>query len=72
MISYEVSMGLVIVTVLLVTGTLNLSEIVEHQKHMPFWIHLLLAPMSVVFFISVLAGASSFNSPNSRCMACIF
>lgn len=55
MISYEVSMGLVIVTVLLVTGTLNLSEIVEHQRNMPFWIHLLLAPMAVVFFISVLA-----------------
>lgn len=36
MISYEVSMGLVIVTVLLVTGSLNLSEIVEHQRDMPF------------------------------------
>lgn len=55
MISYEVSMGLVIVTVLLVTGTLNLSEIVEYQRTMPFWMQLLMAPMTVVFFISVLA-----------------
>ena len=53
MISYEVSMGLVIVTVLLVTGTLNLSEIVEYQRTMPFWMQLLMAPMTVVFFISV-------------------
>jgi len=60
MISYEVSMGLVIVTVLLVTGSLNLSEIVEHQRDMPFWIHLLLAPMAVVFFISVLAVTVTF------------
>ncbi len=68
MISYEVSMGLVIVTVLLVTGTLNLSEIVEHQKHMPFWIHLLLAPMSVVFFISVLAETNRlpFDLPEAE------
>ena len=60
MISYEVSMGLVIVTVLLVTGSLNLSEIVEYQREMPFWIHLLLAPMAVVFFISVLAETNRF------------
>jgi NADH-quinone oxidoreductase subunit H len=60
MISYEVSMGLVIVTVLLVTGSLNLSEIVEHQRNMPFWIHLMLAPMAVVFFISVLAETNRF------------
>jgi NADH-quinone oxidoreductase subunit H len=68
MISYEVSMGLVIVTVLLVTGTLNLGEIVEHQKHMPFWIHLLLAPMSVVFFISVLAETNRlpFDLPEAE------
>jgi len=68
MISYEVSMGLVIVTVLLVTGTLNLSEIVEHQRNMPFWIHLLLAPMAVVFFISVLAETNRlpFDLPEAE------
>jgi NADH-quinone oxidoreductase subunit H len=68
MISYEVSMGLVIVTVLLVTGSLNLSEIVEHQRDMPFWIHLLLAPMAVVFFISVLAETNRlpFDLPEAE------
>ncbi|MDG1436232.1 MAG: NADH-quinone oxidoreductase subunit NuoH [Rickettsiaceae bacterium] len=68
MISYEVSMGLVIVTVLLVTGTLNLSEIVEHQRTMPIWIQLLLAPMAVVFFISVLAETNRlpFDLPEAE------
>ncbi|WP_322776361.1 NADH-quinone oxidoreductase subunit NuoH [Candidatus Megaera venefica] len=68
MISYEVSMGLVIVTVLLVTGTLNLSEIVEYQRTMPFWIQLLMAPMAVVFFISVLAETNRlpFDLPEAE------
>lgn len=68
MISYEVSMGLVIVTVLLVTGTLNLSEIVEYQRIMPVWIELLLAPMAVVFFISVLAETNRlpFDLPEAE------
>lgn len=68
MISYEVSMGLVIVTVLLVTGTLNLSEIVEYQRNMPLWIHILLAPMAVVFFISVLAETNRlpFDLPEAE------
>lgn len=68
MISYEASMGLVIVTVLLVTGTLNLSEIVEYQRTMPFWIQLLMAPMAVVFFISVLAETNRlpFDLPEAE------
>ena len=68
MISYEVSMGLVIVTVLLVTGTLNLSEIVECQRTMPFWIQLLLTPMAVIFFISVLAETNRlpFDLPEAE------
>ena len=68
MISYEVSMGLVIVTVLLVTGTLNLSEIVEYQRTMPFWIQLLMAPMAAVFFISVLAETNRlpFDLPEAE------
>lgn len=68
MISYEVSMGLVIVTVLLVTGTMNLSKIIEYQAQMPFWIHLLLAPMAVVFFISVLAETNRlpFDLPEAE------
>ena len=68
MISYEVSMGLVIVTVLLVTGTLNLSEIVEYQRTMPFWMQLLMAPMTVVVFISVLAETNRlpFDLPEAE------
>ena len=53
MVSYEVSLGLVIVTVLLTVGSLNLTDIVN--AHQPFWLWLLLSPMMVVFFISALA-----------------
>jgi NADH-quinone oxidoreductase subunit H len=54
MISYEISIGLVIVTVLLTTGTLNLSEIIERQRLFPWWVDLMLLPMAIIFFISVL------------------
>jgi NADH-quinone oxidoreductase subunit H len=53
MVSYEVSLGLVIVTVLLTVGSLNLSDIVTTRQ--PWWLWLLLSPMMVVFFISSLA-----------------
>ena len=55
MISYELSMGVAIICVLISSGTLNLTEIVELQKVRPLWLELMLAPMSIVFFISVLA-----------------
>ena len=53
MVSYEVSMGLIIVCVLLCTGSLNLQEIVEAPR--PFLIQVLLFPMFIVFLISILA-----------------
>ncbi len=53
MVSYEVSMGLVIVTVLLTTGSLNLTEIVMAER--PLWVTALLFPMFIVFVISILA-----------------
>ena len=53
MVSYEVSLGLVIVCVLLTVGSLNLSDIVLTRQ--PWWLWLLLSPMMVVFFISSLA-----------------
>jgi NADH-quinone oxidoreductase subunit H len=53
MVSYEVSIGFVLVTVLLCAGSLNLSDIVLAQRHVWFVIPLL--PMAVVFFISGLA-----------------
>jgi len=54
MVSYEVSIGLVIITVLLCVGSLNLSKIVEAQRH-GWFVFSLLFPMFVVFFISALA-----------------
>jgi NADH-quinone oxidoreductase subunit H len=53
MVSYEVSIGFVLVTVLLCAGSLNLSDIVLAQRHIWFVIPLL--PMFVVFFVSGLA-----------------
>lgn len=68
MISYEVSIGLVIVTVLLATQSVNLTEIIEAQKTMPIWLQILLAPMSVVFFISALAETNRlpFDLPEAE------
>ena len=54
MVSYEVSIGFVMVTVLLFAGSLNLSQIVEAQRHGWFAFSLLF-PMMVVFFVSALA-----------------
>jgi NADH-quinone oxidoreductase subunit H len=53
MVSYEVSIGFVIVSVLLTVGSLNLTNVV--MAHQPAWMWLLLSPMLVVFFISGLA-----------------
>ena len=54
MVSYEVSIGLVIITVLLYVGSLNLSKIVEAQSH-GWFVFSILFPMFIVFFISALA-----------------
>ncbi len=53
MVSYEVSMGFVIVTVLICVGSLNLNDIVLAQKHI--WFAIPLFPLFVIFFISGLA-----------------
>jgi len=58
MVSYEVSIGFVIITVLLCVGSLNLSAIVEAQNGrwgMFGWYWLPLFPMLVIFFVSALA-----------------
>jgi len=58
MVSYEVSIGFVIITVLLCAGSLNLSDVVEAQAGrfgLFNWYWLPLLPMFVVFFISALA-----------------
>ncbi|HWK47851.1 MAG TPA: NADH-quinone oxidoreductase subunit NuoH [Stellaceae bacterium] len=66
MVSYEVSMGFVIVTVLLCSGSLNLSRVVEAQRTIWFFIpHL---PMFVVFLVSILAetNRSPFDLPEGE------
>ncbi len=66
MISYEVSMGFVIITVLVCVGSLNLSDIVMAQRTVWFCVPLL--PMFVVFFISTLAetNRSPFDLPEGE------
>lgn len=66
MVSYEVSMGLVIVTVLLCVGSLNLTEIVDAPR--PLWMQLLLLPMFVVFLVSILAetNRAPFDLPEGE------
>ena len=66
MVSYEVSMGFVIVTVLLCVGSLNLNDIVLAQRN--WWFCFPLAPMFVIFFISTLAetNRSPFDLPEGE------
>jgi len=66
MVSYEVSMGLVIINVLLCVGSLNLSAIIEAQRTV--WFALPLFPMFVVFFISTLAetNRAPFDLPEGE------
>ena len=53
MVSYEVSIGIIIINVLLCVGSLNLNDIINAQKDL--WYVIPLFPMFVVFFISALA-----------------
>ncbi|GAA0578416.1 NADH-quinone oxidoreductase subunit NuoH [Craurococcus roseus] len=66
MVSYEVSMGFVIVTVLMCVGSLNLSQIVRAQETV--WFFLPLFPMFVIFFISTLAetNRAPFDLPEGE------
>jgi NADH-quinone oxidoreductase subunit H len=66
MVSYEVSMGFVIVTVLMCVGSLNLTAIVKAQETV--WFFLPLFPMFVIFFISTLAetNRAPFDLPEGE------
>jgi len=66
MVSYEVSMGLVIISVLLCTGSLNLTKIVLAQEKM--WFAIPMLPMFIVFFISILAetNRTPFDLPEAE------
>ncbi|MEE8172563.1 MAG: NADH-quinone oxidoreductase subunit NuoH [Alphaproteobacteria bacterium] len=66
MVSYEVSIGFVLVTVMLAAGSLNLSDIVEAQKGL--WFFIPLAPMFIIYIISALAetNRTPFDLPEAE------
>ncbi|WP_420406400.1 NADH-quinone oxidoreductase subunit NuoH [Nisaea sp.] len=66
MVSYEVSIGFVMITVLLCVGSLNLSAIVEAQRTV--WFAIPLLPMFVIFFVSALAetNRAPFDLPEGE------
>ncbi len=66
MVSYEVSIGIIIINVLLCVGSLNLSQIVLAQKDI--WFIFPLFPMFVIFFISILAETNRppFDLPEAE------
>jgi len=66
MVSYEVSMGFIMVTVLICAGSLNLNAIVNAQKTV--WFCIPLFPMFIMFFISTLAetNRSPFDIPEGE------
>ncbi|MEM8914966.1 MAG: NADH-quinone oxidoreductase subunit NuoH, partial [Pseudomonadota bacterium] len=67
MVSYEVSIGFVMITVLLCVGSLNLSEVVRAQGE-NIWFFIPLFPMFIVFFISALAetNRAPFDLPEGE------
>ena len=66
MVSYEVSIGVIIINVLLCVGSLNLNDIVLAQKNL--WFVIPLFPMFVIFFISTLAETNRppFDLPEAE------
>ncbi len=66
MVSYEVSIGIVVLSVLVCVGSLNLNDIVTAQRHI--WFAIPLLPMLVVFFISGLAetNRAPFDLPEGE------
>lgn len=68
MISYEVSIGLVIVSVVLLSGSFNLAEIVIAKHKLPLWVDAFMIPMAFVFFVSILAETNRhpFDLPEAE------
>jgi len=66
MVSYEVSIGVIIINVLLCVGSLNLNDIVMAQQNL--WFVIPLFPMFVIFFISALAETNRppFDLPEAE------
>jgi NADH-quinone oxidoreductase subunit H len=68
MISYELSLSFAVLIVVAVTGSTNLSAIVENYRHVDWLTKVLIAPMAVVFFIAVLAETNRhpFDLPEAE------
>lgn len=66
MISYEVSIGLIVICVVLCTGSLNLVKIVNAQEHL--WFIIPLYPLFLMFFVSALAETNRppFDLPEAE------
>lgn len=66
MISYEVSIGLIIINILIISGSLNISQIVLAQQNS--WFILPLFPIFILFFISILAetNRAPFDLPEAE------
>lgn len=66
MVSYEVSIGLIVITVLMCAGSLNLTQIVHSQESV--WYLIPLFPLFIMFFISILAetNRSPFDLPEAE------
>jgi NADH-quinone oxidoreductase subunit H len=67
MISYEVSIGLVILPIILCAGSLNLTQIVLVQQKINYFV-VLLAPLMIIFFVSMLAetNRAPFDLPEAE------
>ena len=66
MISYEISIGLIILSVILCAGSMNLTKIVETQSYI--WYIIPLFPQSIMFFVSILAETNRhpFDLPEAE------
>lgn len=67
MISYEISFGLILISVLICTNSLNLSDIIEYQIEV-VWFCVPMFPLAIIFFISTLAetNRSPFDLPEAE------
>lgn len=68
MISYEIVMGLCVLSVIAACGSLNLGEIVLRQHALPWYTQMLLAPTAIIFFIAILAETNRhpFDLPEAE------
>jgi len=66
MVSYEVSIGLILINILLCAGTLNLTQIVLAQQNI--WYIIPLFPVFIMFYISILAetNRAPFDLPEAE------